>query len=410
MIKINFPGNLFFGMLFILFSCSHKQGYIKPERAGLSSDTLRVAEAKMQQNLDSGKFAGISLFIMKDDKMVWRTNLGYAEKETGRPLTDSTIFRIYSMTKPVTTVALMTLFDEGKFQLDDKVSQYIPEFKSTMVYNPEIKKDSLEPQQQEMTIRHLLTHTSGLTYGWDPNSYVDRLYAKYRPSGWDAPLAEKMKVLSKLPLKYQPGTKWEYGLSIDVAGYLVEVLSGIPLDQFMKTKVFDPLKMDDTGFWVPENKQNRLAGLYFADKEGKLMLAVDTLGLKYNKIPLLFSGGGGLVSTIDDYTRFCRMLLHKGELDGARILKESTVDLIMSNQLPSGVIYKEGRGYGLGGEVNLETDVYAWSGAASTFFWVNPKTKMIVMAFMQLMPFTTSYAIPYKQIVDKALLNPDIKN
>jgi CubicO group peptidase (beta-lactamase class C family) len=403
----NFTSYLLFGMLFVLFSCSQKQGFIKPEKAGLSSDTLRLAEAKMQQYLDSGKFAGVSLFVMKDDKTVWRTNLGYAEKQSGKLLTDSSIFRIYSMTKPVTTVALMTLFDEGKFQLDDKVSQYIPDFKETMVYNPEVKKDSLEFQKNEMTIRHLLTHTSGLTYGWDPNSYVDWLYVKYRPSGWDAPLGEKMKVLSKLPLKYQPGTHYEYGLSVDVAGYLVEVLSGMPLDQYMKNKVFDPLKMDDTGFWVPENKQNRLAGLYFADKEGKLILAGDTLGAQFNKNPILFSGGGGLVSTIDDYTRFCRMLLHKGELDGARILKESTVDLIMSNQLPPGVIYKEGRGYGLGGEVNLNTGVYAWSGAASTFFWVNPKTKMIVMTFMQLMPFTTAYAIPFKQIVDRALINPD---
>jgi CubicO group peptidase (beta-lactamase class C family) len=167
--------------------------------------------------------------------------------------------------------------------------------------------------------------------------------------------------------------------------------------------------MDDTGFWVPENKQNRFAGLYFADKEGKLILAGDTLGAQFKKNPILFSGGGGLVSTIEDYSRFCRMLLHKGELDGIRILKESTVNLIMSNQLPAGVMYKEGRGYGLGGEVNLETDVYAWSGAASTFFWVNPKTKMIVMAFMQLMPFTTAYAIPYKQIVDRALIKPDQK-
>lgn len=388
---------------FLLFqnACNQPNQVVIPEDVGLSSDTLELAKLKMQEYIDKEKLAGISTLIMKDGETVYRKNFGYADLENQKPLGNDAIFRIFSMTKPITAVALMTLYDEGKFQLDDKVSKYIPEFKGVMVYNAETK--TTEPQVRELTIRHLLTHTSGIPYGWDQKAYVDSLYRVIGVGGWDGTIGEKVKLLAGLPLKNQPGTKWEYGLSIDVAGYLVEVLSGTPLDVYFKTRIFDPLKMDDTGFFVPEEKHNRLSNV-FSLADGKLSGAQGRMSEAFKSPVTLFSGGGGLVSTIDDYLRFCRMLLNGGELDGNRILKESTVKMIMSNQLPEGVEYNEKEGYGLAGVVNLTTGEYGWAGAASTKFWINPQEKMIVLAFAQLMPSDYAFANDFKKIVERAVI------
>jgi CubicO group peptidase (beta-lactamase class C family) len=293
------------------------------------------------------------------------------------------------------------LFDEGKFKLDDKVSDYIPEFAETKVYNAETK--TMEPQATPMTIRHLLTHTSGLTYGWDQKSYVDSLYRATGASGWDGVLGDKIKILAGIPLKHQPGTTYEYSVSIDVAGYLVEVLSGMPLDKYMKTKIFDPLKMEDTGFYVPEEKLGRLSNVY--------TLINDTLkedpsmnGSNFKVPATLFSGGGGLVSTMNDYSRFACMLLNGGELEGVRILSQPTVEMIMSNQLPGGVNYENGGSYGLGGSVNPEKGHYGWSGAASTHFVVDKKNNMVVIAMTQLMPFNIEYAIKFVDKIENAVI------
>jgi CubicO group peptidase (beta-lactamase class C family) len=306
------------------------------------------------------------------------------------------------MTKPVTAAALMMLYDEGKFHLDDKVSEYIPEFTATRVYNAETK--TLEPQKTEITIRHLLTHTSGITYGWDQNSHVDSLYRATGASGWDGVLAEKMKILAGIPLKYQPGIRWEYGLSIDVAGYLVEILSGIPLDKFFKTRIFDPLKMENTDFYVPEEKHSRLALVYTYDQNRKLVEQGNSAQDNFRKPAVLFSGGGGLVSTMADYSRFARMLLNGGQLGGVRLLREETVKLIMSDQLPEGVTYENGGGYGLGGAVNLENKQYGWSGAASTHFTVDPENDLIVLSFTQFMPFNIDYALEFAEKVQNAVM------
>jgi CubicO group peptidase (beta-lactamase class C family) len=313
---------------------------------------------------------------------------------------ETAIFRIYSMTKPITAGALMTLFDEGKFTLDDKVSKFIPEFEGAMVYNAETK--TLEPQIDELTIRHLLTHTSGIPYGWDQKAYVDSLYRTLSASAWDGTIGEKVKILAKIPLKNQPGTKWEYGLGIDVAGYLVEVISGTPLDVFMKTKIFDPLKMDDTGFFTPEEKHSRLATLCTI-KNDTLQEAEGQMKEGFKKPVTLFSGGGGLVSTVDDYLKFCRMLLNGGELDGVRILQESTAQLVMTNQLPAGVVFDENKGYGLAGSVNPETGVYGWAGAASTKFWIDPKNQMVTIICTQLMPSDYTYADEFYKVVNSAV-------
>lgn len=384
----------------VFYSCSTDQKAAKLIAAGLSPDTMQLATARMQEYVDSGKLAGISALIYKNGEIVYSENFGFADIEQQKPITDSTIYRIFSMTKPVTAVALMTLFDEGKFQLDDPVSKYIPEFEGTQVYNAETK--TLEPQETPLSIRHLLTHTSGIPYGWDRKAYVDSLYRVTGVGDWDGTLAEKMKALAGLPLKNQPGKVYEYGLGIDVAGYLVEILSGEPLDQFMKTRIFDPLNMDDTGFFVPENKHHRFSTLY-TNADG-VIKASEQMKDAFKTPVTLFSGGGGLLSTMDDYLNFCKMLLNKGELNGVRILQESTVDLIMSDQLPEGAFYSENKGYGLAGETDKITGDYGWSGAASTTFRINRENQQIVIMGAQFMPATYVYAADFRKILDSATM------
>jgi CubicO group peptidase (beta-lactamase class C family) len=400
--RIIFPviGLMYLILLQVSCTTTSKPGFA--DNAGLSRDSLNVAVKLMQQYVDSGKLAGISVMVIRNNETVLRKNFGFADIQNKKPIADNTIFRIFSMTKPITTVALMTLYDEGKFKLDDKVSDFIPEFADTKVYNAETKK--LEPQKTPMTIRHLLTHTSGLTYGWDQKAHVDSLYRVTGASAWDGTIGEKVKILAGIPLKNQPGTKYEYSVSIDVAGYLVEVLSGTPLDVYMKTKIFDPLKMEDTGFFVPENKHTRFSLLYNLGENGKLKGPDDPANDNFKKPVTLFSGGGGLVSTIGDYSRFARMLLNGGELDGARILKDSTVQMIMSNQLPQGVNYENGGSYGLGGSVNTDNGRYGWSGAASTHFVVDRKNNMVIIAFTQLMPFNIEYALRFVSKVENAII------
>jgi CubicO group peptidase (beta-lactamase class C family) len=356
----------------------------------------------MQDYIDDGKLAGISALVYKNGEIVYRKNFGVADLTANESLGDSTIFRIFSMTKPVTAAALMTLYDEGKFKLDDKVSKFLPEFEGAKVYNPETK--TTEPQENEMTIRHLLTHTSGIPYGWDQTSYVDSLYRVKGGSGWDGVLGEKMKIIADIPLKHQPGTVWDYGLGIDLAGYLIEVISGMPLDEFFKTRIFDPLNMDDTGFYVPREKHQRLSALFAIGKDKKLTTNDGMMSEIFKQPVTLFSGGGGLVSTIDDYLKFSKMLLNGGELDGVRILEESTAEMILSDQLPETATYRGNTGYGLAGSVNLTDGTYGWAGAASTKFWIDQKNEMIVMAFAQLMPGDYTFADEFKAAVDSALI------
>jgi CubicO group peptidase (beta-lactamase class C family) len=398
--KLRLFSFLIAGILLMQFACTTTQKKGLNDVAGLSGDSLQAAVEVVQQYVDNGKLAGVSLLVIRNNETALRKNIGFADIQNNQKIEDNTIFRVFSMTKPITAVALMTLYDEGKFQLDDKVSDFIPEFVSTMVYNSETK--TLEPQNTPMTIRHLLTHTSGLTYGWDQKSYVDSLYRVTGAAGWDGVLGDKIKILAGIPLKHQPGTKYEYSVSIDVAGYLVEVLSGMPLDQYMKTRIFEPLKMDDTGFYVPEEKHSRFTSVYTIKNDSLQEQASNGMNFK---VPVtLFSGGGGLVSTLDDYSKFAQMLLNGGEYDGARILKESTVEMIMTNQLPAGVNYENGGSYGLGGSVNPEKGQYGWSGAASTHFVVDKKNNMVIIALTQFMPFNIEYALKFVSKVENAVI------
>lgn len=394
----------FIGCLILFVACNNKDS-ITPESVGISSEQLAVAEAEVQKSIDEGKLVGFSTLVIKDSKVVQQANLGYADKESGIEMNEKIIFRMFSMTKPVTAVALMTLYDEGKFQLDDKVSKYIPEYANIKVYTPNENGFTLEAQENEITIRHLLTHTSGISYGWDYNSYVDSLYRANKVGGWDNTIGEKMKLLGDIPLNFQPGTQWKYGLSIDVAGYLVELLSGMPLDEYFETHIFKPLKMEDAGFYVPAANLDRFCALYNIDKNGELKKATGGMSEGFKSRVTLFSGGGGMVATIGDYARFCIMLLNGGELEGTRILSKEASDLIMTNQLPEAAKYENGTaGYGLGGAVAFDSGEYSWAGIASTNFWINPETQMIIITCTQLLPSNYSFGNNFKNGVVEAIV------
>lgn len=391
--------------IFLTFSlsCKTPTAYPSEKAIRISADTLKLAEIQMQSYIDAGKLSGISVLALKDGETVHQATFGLAHLEEERAIEENTIFRIYSMSKPITAAALMMLYDEGKFQLDDPVEGYIPEFKETKVW-----EDGKEVAQKEpFTIRHLLTHTAGFCYGWDPGSHVDSLYNNASGGGIlsNSTLEEMIKLLATLPLKNQPGTKYEYSVSIDVAGYLVEVLSGKTFDQFLQTRLFDPLGMENTGFDVPEEDWDRLAMIYTKGKESNELNSVGYLTNAVKQNVTRFSGGGGLVSTIGDYGKFGQMLLNGGELSGERILKESTVKLIMSDQMPSGVTFQEGMGYGLGGSVDRNTSEYSWGGMASTLFVADPINDLVVLAFTQYIPFMgVPFAYEYKDLVRKALM------
>jgi len=399
---LQLPATLFLSLILVsVFSCNSSEETV----AGLSIDTLSKADSMMQALVDEGKLPCISTMILKEGELVHRRTIGLANIEENRALEEETIFRIYSMSKPITAAALMILYDDGKFQLDDPVAGYIPEFQETKVW---VDGEAVA-QEEAFTIRHLLTHTAGFCYGWDV-SHVDSLYAQASPAGlWGLEtLEEAVKLLAGIPLKNQPGTKFEYSVSIDVAGYLVEVLSGMPFDEFLQTKLFDPLGMKDTGFDVPLEDQDRLAMIYTKNKESGELTPMEELTNGVKRKVTLFSGGGGLVSTLSDYGRFGQMLLNGGELDGVRILEESTVKMIMSEQMPSHITYQEGFRYGLGGHVNQTTGEYGWSGMASTDFIADPKNNMVLLSFTQYIPFMeVPFAAEYHKMVRKAILKSE---
>lgn len=384
-------------LIFVSISCTQTA---TPD-SGLSTDSLEVADSKMKAYVDEGKLSCVATLIRKEGEVAHRLTYGKASIEEERTLTDNTLFRVYSMSKPITAAALMILYDEGKFQLDDPVARHIPVFENTKVYVDGEEVDQIEP----FTIRHLLTHTAGFTYGMG-DGYLDSLYNTLGNNGiWNSQtLEELVSLVAEVPLKHQPGTTYEYSLSIDVAGYLVEVLSGLTFDVFLQTRLFDPLGMEDTGFQVPEEDFDRLAMIYTPDQKTGELTSVPYMTNGVKEKVTLFSGGGGLVSTLNDYGKFGQMLLNGGVLNGTRILQESTVDLIMSDQMPEAVEYDGG--YGLGGYVDLESGAYGWSGAASTDFVANPSNQMVILSFTQYIPFMgIPFADEYKKMVWNAVLD-----
>jgi CubicO group peptidase (beta-lactamase class C family) len=400
----------------------------RPEDVGLSSTRLARIDGWMQRLVADEKLAGVSTMVAGRGRVAQFLCHGKADLARGTAMAPDTIVRIYSMTKPLTSVAIMMLYEEGRFQLDDPITRFLPAFKDMRVFTGgnRGRYDSV-PAIRDITFRDLLTHTSGLTYGFMDATHVD---AMYRAEGVDfqtsdATLAEVVEKAATLPLLAQPGEAWNYSIATDVLGHLVAVISGQEFGEFLRDRVILPLGMTDTDFHVPENKQARFAANYARGADGKPALIDDPATSRYLKPRKICSGGGGLVGTAGDYMRFCQFLLNKGELDGIRLLGRKTVELMMSNHLRGDMAAMgqprfsessyEGVGFGLGFSVMLDParaqivgtpGECAWGGAASTAFWVDPGEDMAVVMLTQLMPSSTYpirrelRVLTYQSIID----------
>ncbi|MEA1833726.1 serine hydrolase domain-containing protein [Methylobacterium durans] len=389
---------------------------VEPAALGFSAERLERIDAWMRGLVSEGKLAGLSVSVMRGGQTAFARAHGLADLARERPFTLDTITRIYSMTKPLTSVAVMMLYEEGRFQLDDPVARFLPEFSEMRVLTGgnRIKFDS-EPARRPITIRDLLTHTSGLTYGFMEATLVDELY---RRNGVDfhlkdATLAEVVGRVAKLPLLSQPGAQWNYSVATDVLGHLVAVVSGQDFGDFLRERVIVPLGMMDTDFHVPAGKLPRLAANYTLFRDRSLKLYDDAVDTAFARPPAIASGGGGLVSTAADYLRFCRFILNRGALDGVRLLGRKTVELMLTNHLPGDLAsmgtprFAEssytGIGFGLGFSVMLDParaqilgspGEVAWGGVASTAFWIDPAEDLAVVLLTQLVP---SSALPIRR-------------
>jgi len=368
-----------------------------PEAQGLSQERLKRLHQTFQQITEEGKRAGAITMIVRNGKIADWQAYGYRDREARLPMEKDSIFHIWSMTKSVTSVAAMILLEEGKLTLDDRVDAYIPEFKTVKVFRGGTADDpDLVKPSRPMTIKHLLTHTSGFRYGGGKDA-VAEFYKRGNIFEGDT-LAEFAHRAAQLPLDANPGDQYEYGIGIDVLGYVVEVVSGMPFDRFVKPRILDPLKMQDTFFTVPPEKRARVAKTY-TTKEGKLVLQ-EREKFEDSSVPF---GGMGLYSTIGDYARFAQMLLDGGRLDSVRILSRKTVELMMANHLnhmPKQTIGgDEAEGFGLGGSVRIDlakgnslgsVGQFGWGGAASTYYRIDPKERTVALLFMQYMPYDSA--------------------
>ena len=399
-----------------------------PETVGLCSDRLENITRWMHEKVDSGQLPGALVAVVRGDNLVYQKYCGMADMEAGKPVDADTIFRFYSMTKPITTVAAMMLYEKGLFQLDDPVSKFLPAFCDMQVFvSGDENKYTTEPAERDFTIRELMTHTSGLTYGWIDAHPVDRIYQAreidFQTAG--LPLSSMIERLARAPLICQPGAEWNYSVSTDVLGHLVEVISGEPLDQYFQNHILGPLGMTDTAFQVAADKVDRFAANYTCTEDRKTKLIEAPQGSRFTKPVVTFSGGGGLTSTVADYLRFTRMMSNYGELDGVRLLGRKTVEFMTINHLPGDLASMgqekcaetsfNGIGGGLGFSVMLDPakanvvgtpGEYAWGGAASTAFWIDPGEDMTVIFLTQLMP-SSAYplrrelrALTYQALID----------
>jgi CubicO group peptidase (beta-lactamase class C family) len=372
---------------------------VAPESQGFSAERLGRIRTVMGRYVDQGMLPGIATLIARRGEIVHLDTIGWADIEARRPLAEDTIYRIYSMSKPVTIVAALLLWEEGRFLLDDEVGRYIPELGGMQVLRGVGQGGlMLTPPRRPLTIRHLMTHTAGMTYGsFEPDSPGERLYGQAALMRPDRTLAEMIDVLKGLPLLFDPGERWLYSIAIDVVGRLVEVVSGQTLDTFMRERIFAPLGMTDTGFCTPEGASGRLATLYTLGEGGALTAMAAPCGRDHTRLDPLCAGGAGLVSSITDYARFAAMLANGGELDGVRLLAPRTVALMGSNHLPPAVgAYGDpphaGHGFGLGVRVLRDPAAagqldapgsFGWSGLASTEYWADPASEMVGVIMMQ---------------------------
>jgi len=411
-LKKSIPVLLFLCCLIWLVHSASGQGLptAVPEEAGLSSERLKRINRVMQGYVERRELAGIITIVARQGRVVHFERYGVKDFESTEPLRFDSIFRIYSMTKPVTSAAVMMLYEEGLFQLDDPVEKFIPEFGEIKVFEKTGDGYKLTDLKRKITVKDLLLHTSGLNYSFPEDSDFQRLQRKINSEKHTGTLKEMVRKLVKLPVSHQPGEKWQYStLSTDILGYLVEVLSDLPFDRFLEQRIFKPLGMKDTGFYVPGEKISRFTALYGPpENSGERLKLIDAPETSHYTAgpPSYFSGGGGLVSTAPDYVRFAQMMLNGGELEGRRLLSRKTVELMTANHLPDEMIpfgfntpeleyVTRGYGFGLGYAVLIDVaksetlgskGTYRWAGAANTDHWIDPEEKLIGIILTQFMP------------------------
>jgi CubicO group peptidase (beta-lactamase class C family) len=399
----------------------------RPESVGFSAERLRHLDDAMQTLVDKKQLAGIVTLIARHGKLVHQRTFGQQDLASEKPMQKDVIFRIYSMTKPITGVAMMILYEEGKWKAGDPIAKYIPEFANLKVYAGESEgRMKLDAPAHAPTVGELMSHTAGFTYGVFGNTPVDKLYQQSNPLQADS-FTEFISRVANLPLVYQPGEGWIYSIAADIQGYLVERLSGKPFPEFLRDHIFTPLGMKDTGFLVPQDKLSRLATMYVPDAKG-LGLSPLPNDPNVTRAPGLPSGGGGLYSTAADYLRFTQMLLNGGELNGVRILSPSSVTLMRSNHLPERLmtgkygigLYTMQPGLGFGYDFAVFEDPikvgstagrgsYLWDGAAGTWFWIDPANDLIFVGMIQRMltaPGAPNVEDLSRALVYQALLDP----
>jgi CubicO group peptidase (beta-lactamase class C family) len=399
----------------------------KPESVGFSAERLERLHALMQQEVDQKQLPGMVTILARHGKVIDYRTYGVRDLGTGAPMTKDTIFRAYSMTKPVTGAAMMILYEEGKWLPSDPIAKFIPEFAHLKVAKGVdaggnlILEDPIHPP----TMLELMTHTAGFVYGFFGNTPVDKEYQKVNPLDSKS-LQEMIEKLAKIPLAYQPGTKWVYSVSMDIQGYIIEKLSGQSLPDFMAEHIFKPLGMKDSGFFVPADKQNRFVTLYRSDEKGQLV-SMPSYHREFTQPPTAPSGGGGLVTTAEDYFHFAMMLAGEGELNGVRILSPASVHLMSTNHLGpnlltgefsiGGQVMRPGFGYGYDCAVEFDPPTanlpdgrgtFFWDGAAGTWFWIDPTNDVVFVGMIQrlLGPDSPNVEFLSRPLVYQALLNP----
>jgi CubicO group peptidase (beta-lactamase class C family) len=406
----------------------HLRQETEPREAGLDAKALDRLDQHFAHLVDDGRLPGYLVAVSRHGRVAHLTTYGWRDREARLPVETDTLWRIYSMTKPVTSVAALMLIEEGRLHLDDPVAEFLPAFADPRVYVSGSGPDTeTRPAERPILLRHLMTHTAGLTFGF---YYCHPVDALYRDAGLESSvqpgstLAETVDVYAGLPLQFEPGTQWNYSVATNVLGRVIEVVSGEDLDVFLAERVFRPLGMADAGFHVTDEQAARLAALYGENDEGRI---TPIAGLPLHGRPRFLSGSGGMVATAHDYHRFMEMLRRRGELDGTRLLRPETVDLMATNHLPGDAdrrsfgspVHQEpgnaGLGFGLGVSVVVDPDItqspavqgaFGWSGVATTTFWVDPHRDLTVQFLSQLRPTTSHSVFPdLKRLVHEAVLD-----
>ena len=369
-----------------------------PAAVGMSGAKLQRVDDKVRELVADKRLAGASVMITRRGRLVYRKSFGFRDIEKKKPMEEDTIFRIFSMTKAITSAAALMLAEEGKLGIDDPISRHLPEYSQAMVW----KDGKAVAPERPPTIRDLLCHTAGYSYGYTGIPELDKIHRAAGPLVETESLADFVKRMAKVPMAFEPGQGWLYGISTDLLGAVVERASGSPLNQFFRERIFIPLGMRDTGFVIPEAKRERMAVVYKSDKQGKLTRNEDNL-FSYGATTKMHSGGGGLASTIRDYTRFLQMIANGGELNGTRLLKKEAVAAMTRNHLEGPAMpirfpnnIRHGTGFGLGFCVKTaqtdwnsagRIDEYGWGGMLSTHFWISPRDELVVVTMEQTLPY-----------------------